>query len=1011
MSTLLYSLGHLVARRRLVVLAVWCFLAVVVVALAGVTGGKLISDFTIPGTESQRGIDTLAQRFPQASGTTGQIVFSARSGPVSAQQADIEKRIAAVAKVKHVSSVDDPFASGAVGTISTDKQDALAQVQFDVAVTDLPASTVPQVEKAAQPPAGAGFTSTLGGAMYTSTGVGLSTTELIGVAIAFLVLAITFSSLLAAGLPLVTAALGVGTTLAGVLTVASFTTVSTTTPTLALMIGLAVGIDYGLFIVTRHRRQLVAGQAVEESIAQASATAGSAVVFAGTTVIIALCGLSVAQIPFLSVMGLAAAAGVAVAVAVALTLLPAVLAIFGERMRPKPTSKAARLNRPAEGGRRTMGARWVALVTKVPVLTVVVVLAGIAVLALPVKDLTLALSDNGSAELGSPQRTTYDLVAAKFGPGYNAPLLVTADVITSTDPKGTVKDLADDIATLPGVVAITKQTPNPTGDLGLVRVVPEWSQSDPRTAALVQQIRARAPALESELKVADILVTGQTAVAIDVSDRLSNALLPFGLVIVGLALVLLAIVFRSIAVPIKATLGYLLSIGAALGAVSATFVWGWFDGPLGITETGPVVSFLPIILMGVLFGLAMDYEVFLVSQIREDYVHHHDARHAVTTGFTSSARVVTAAAVIMIAVFAAFVPDGDSTIKPIALGLAVGVFVDAFGVRMTLVPAVLALLGDLAWWIPRRLDRVLPTIDVEGQALVRHVEQVEWEERNGAVAVRAEGLLLESAAGTATVEASVGLGTLATVEHPDPMVRSALTWTLAGRHKPLGGQVAVLGRVLPEEGAAVRRRVRVVSTPDPADDARTVRRYLSALLLARSRRPWPSRRDARLCLDQTTEWLRRAGSPAVEGGPLASRTVGSLSGLERRLLALSTVVVQRPDLVVVEEADAGIDRDALQHLAALCGELVRAGTTVVLVGLQVSDLVVPPEPPEAAELAEPEAPVETEAVETAEAEANEPAGPAPEPADLEPDAVPDLVPGLVREPRREARSIPEGAPR
>ena len=480
---------------------------------------------------------------------------------------------------------------------------------------------------------------------------------------------------------------------------------------------------------------------VEESVAQALATAGSAVVFAGTTVIIALCGLAVAQIPFLSVMGWAAAVGVAVAVLVALTLLPAVLSSFGNRLRPKPKSKAARLYRAAAGeGRKTMGARWVRVVTKLPALTVVVVLAGIAVIAFPAKDLTLALTDNGSAEQGTPQRTAYDLVATAFGPGYNAPLLVTADIITSTDPKGVVKDLADDIGKLDGVAAITKQTPNSTGDLGLVRVVPEWSQSDPRTTDLVQRIRAQAPQLEKDLKIADITVTGQTAVAIDVSSRLSAALVPFGIVVVGLALILLAIVFRSVAVPIKAALGYLLSIAAALGAVTAAFIWGWFAGPLNITWSGPVVSFLPIILMGVLFGLAMDYEVFLVSQMREDYVHGHDAQHAIRTGFTSSARVVTAAAIIMISVFAAFIPEGNATIKPIALGLAVGVFVDAFLVRMTLVPAVMALLGNAAWWIPRWLDRLLPVIDVEGQALVRHVAQAEWDEANGPVAVRAEAV-------------------------------------------------------------------------------------------------------------------------------------------------------------------------------------------------------------------------------------------------------------------------------
>ncbi len=746
------------ARHKLRVLVAWLFLAAIVFGLAGAVGGKLIDDFTIPGTESQQGIDTLAERFPQASGTTGQVVFTSSKGPVADQKAAIEERIKAIEQVQHVTSVDDPFASGAVGTISTDKGDALSQIQFDVSLADLPADTVAEVEKAAAPPPSSTFTVSLGGSMYTSTGTAISATELIGVAVAFVVLAVTFVSLLAAGLPLLTAGLGVGITLAGILVVASVATVSSTTPTLAEMIGLAVGIDYGLFLVTRYRRLMAQGLPVDEAIAQSLATAGSAVVFAGTTVIIALCGLAVANIPFLTVMGIAASAGVAMAVLVAMTLLPAVLALFGEKLRPKPGSRAEKVAHPAPGAKKTMGAHWVALITKVPALTVVLVILVIGVLAYPVKDLALSLPDNGSAEEGSPQRETYDLIAKEFGPGYNAPLLVAADVITSTDPVGTVNKLADEIAKIDGVVAITKQTPNPTGDLGLVRVVPEWSQSDPRTADLVHRIRAEAPRLESQLGVADMVVTGQTAVAIDVSTRLAGALVPFGIVVVGLALILLMIVFRSIAVPIKATLGYLLSIMAALGVVSAVFIWGWFNGPLDITWSEPVVSFMPIIVMGVLFGLAMDYEVFLVSAIREDYVHHGDARHAVTTGFISSARVVTAAALIMITVFASFVPDGNSTIKPIALGLSVGVFVDAFLVRMTLVPAVMAMLGDKAWWLPRSWDRALPIIDVEGAALVRHVEEAAWIETHGEVAIRADGLLLPSSDGPVALDFGVRAG-------------------------------------------------------------------------------------------------------------------------------------------------------------------------------------------------------------------------------------------------------------
>ncbi len=1000
MSTFLYALGHAVARHRWRALLVWVLLVGVCFGVTSFAKGALVNDYTIPGTESQHGIDTLDERFPQASGTTGQLVFESTSGPITDHQAPIEDQIKAIEKVKHVSGVDDPFASGAVGTISADKKFAQSQIQFDVSVTDLSPTTITEVEKAAKTAAGAGYTTTLGGDMYTSTGAGVGLTDLIGVFVAFIVLSITFGSLIAAGLPLITAGLGVGITMSTILSIASVATISTTTPTLALMIGLAVGIDYGLFIVTRHRRQLAQGMGVEESLAQSSATAGSAVVFAGTTVIIALCGLAVANIPFLTTMGVAAAGGVAVAVCAALTLLPALLAICGNRLRPKPNSHPVKLLDRAAAG-RTMGARWVAVATRVPAVTVVAVLLIIGVLAIPLKDLALALPDNGSAEVGSPQRTTFDLVATEFGPGYNAPLLVTADIITSTDPKGTVSDLADDIAKIPGVVAITKQTPNETADLGLVRVVPQWAQSDPRTTELVGRIRAEAPAWQTKLKISDITVTGQTAVAIDVNTRLSGALVPFGLVVVGLALILLMVVFRSIAVPIKAALGYLLSIAAALGTVTAAFIWGWGAGPLGITEIGPLVSFLPIILMGVLFGLAMDYEVFLVSAIREDYVHGRDpsppqrARHAIRTGFISSARVVTAAAVIMISVFAAFIPHGSSTIKPIALGLAVGVFVDAFLVRMTLVPAVLALLGAKAWWMPKRLDKALPHIDVEGSALVRHVEQVAWEETNGAVAIRAEAAAIATDDGPVPVDLSVARQTTVSYDHPDPAVRAALVWTLGGWRKPVGGHLAVLGRVLPEEAGAVRKSVRVVPLPSRDDDAVDVRRYVSTLLVAQSDKPWPSRRTTGRALDQAENWL----SPlqAGTGGPrLADRRMGDLTTLERLLVTLSAAAVQSPELIVVAEPDRDLDPGSLSWFAGVCAELVHdTGTTVLLVGSTVTALAAAPTSPvpgsETVAPADPapaDAPDPT-AADPAPAAVADPTAEAPVPADEADDGTPD----------------------
>jgi RND superfamily putative drug exporter len=448
-------------------------------------------------------------------------------------------------------------------------------------------------------------------------------------------------------------------------------------------------------------------------------------------VVIALSGLAVVGIPFLTVMGVGAAGTVLVAVLVALTLLPALLGFAGGRLAPKPGSRAARREladaQEGTGAGGSMGARWTRLITRRPLLTVLAVLAGLVVLAIPAPQLQLALPDNSTAAPESSQRQAYDLISENFGPGLNGPLVVlvenldpataeqTAGAVAATiggAPSGTSGEITgglDDVAyALPTVL--------PDGATAIVTVIPESGPQEEATNALVADIRDLVPGFEQRTGT-DLAVTGQTAVAIDVSDRLADALLPFALVVVGLALVLLLLVFRSILVPIKAAVGFLLSVAASFGAVVAVFQWGWLVDLLGVPATGPVISFLPVILMAVLFGLAMDYEVFLVSRMREEYVHGAAPREAVVAGARHAARVVVAAALIMFSVFASFVTIEDVIVKAIAFGLAVGILVDAFLVRMTLVPAVLALLGRSAWWLPRRLDRILPDLDVEGARL------------------------------------------------------------------------------------------------------------------------------------------------------------------------------------------------------------------------------------------------------------------------------------------------------
>ncbi len=813
MSSYLFRLGRRIAGSAGKVVVAWLVVLGVAGGLAAAFGGQLSDEITIPGTESQQGLDVLETRFPEVSGTIGQVVYSTpEGGDITDHRTAIEQRLELMREIDQVRFAVSPFTEDARDlSLSEDGEHALVQVQLTIPLEKVTPELQGEIAEAAGDPEG--LEVDLGGQMYTTTSTPVSPTEAIGLAVALVVLVLTLGSLLAAGVPLLTAMLGVGVTMSALVVVARFVPINTSTPSLAMMIGLAVGIDYALFLAARHRDQLGEGMEVDESVARSVATAGSAVIFAGVTVVIALCGLVVARIPFLSLMGVAAAAGVAVAVAVALTLVPALLALAGERLRPQ--GQRAREDAGSRG-RRTTGQRWVRLVTRRPAMTLAVGVIGLLMLAFPGKDLALGLPDTGSAPEGAPERITYDLIAEEYGPGFNSPLLVTADIVRTREPVKVMKQIGRDIGRVDGVAAIALTTPNRKADLGIVQVVPEHGQTDPRTAQLVRDIRDRADEVEQRYDVDDILVTGQTAATIDVSDRLWGALLPFGLVVVGLSLLLLMIVFRSVAVPLKATVGYLFSVGASFGAVVLVFQEGWFADVVNVEKLGPVPSFLPIMLMGVLFGLAMDYEVFLVARMREDYVHEGDARGAIERGFVSSAQVVTAAAVIMIAVFASFVPHGDAAVKPIAFGLAVGVLVDAFVVRMTLVPAVLALLGDRAWRLPTWLDRWLPSLDVEGEGLSDHLEHEAWTEEHGPVAVRAEGISVHDP----TTGSPVLTGTDLVLRPGEVVVAAgdtasgrALVAALSGRMRLDAGRLVVLGRFLPTEAAAVRARVGIDQAP------------------------------------------------------------------------------------------------------------------------------------------------------------------------------------------------------
>ena len=839
MSSMLYALGLRATRAKVLVLGIWLAILALLGAGAVFLSQGANAPITIPGTESQAAIDTLGRTFPEVSGTSGRIIVVAPEGDHVAEEpfkSEISAAAVELEKLDTVTGVSTPFSEVAASEISEDERAALLTIQMQVSTGDVPASTTAGVQDAVKQLTEAlpeGTQVSYGGDAFSTAIPGFSAAESVGVIIAFLVLLLTLGSLAAAGMPLLIAMIGVGVSVAGIYFTTAFIDMTSTTPMLALMLGLAVGIDYTLFIVSRHQEQLRAGVEMRESIARATATSGSAVVFAGLTVIIALLGLSVAGIPFLTSLGVAAAAGVAVAVLIAVTLTPAVLAMAGMKILSRKqrrllqqddesvTSTSSVAGEPSHvepvetGDHHTATAKtsktskadrffggWVKAVTAKPLITVVTVLVALGVATIPAFDLRLALPGAETLEADNPARVTYELTGEHFGEGANGPLLLTGSIISSTDPLGLMNDLADEIRQIPGVADVPLATPNRGADTGIIQVVPEEGPQSESTAALVNELRAHHDEWLDKYGVS-LAVTGFTAVGIDVSQLLLEALVPFGVLVVGLSLILLAMVFRSVWVPVKATLGYVLSVGAAFGAVVAVFQWGWLADAFNVHHAGPVLSFMPIILMGVLFGLAMDYEVFLVSRIREEVVHGSDSSSAIKRGFVGSGRVVTAAAIIMFAVFAAFVPEGDPSIKVIALGLAVGVFVDAFIVRMTLVPAVLQLLGDRAWRMPRWLDKLLPVFDVEGEGLARELAHASWPADMPDARIASADLTLPQVG--RVPELRVGAGEVLLLDPADAR-SAALATVLSGRGAMKAGTLKVAGLLLPERAASLRGR-------------------------------------------------------------------------------------------------------------------------------------------------------------------------------------------------------------
>ncbi|HEU5027317.1 MAG TPA: MMPL family transporter [Spirillospora sp.] len=739
MASLLFRLGRSAFRLRWVVALLW--VAVIAAIGFGAVNAPAAGDpqLSVPGIESQKAFDLINQRFPgaDAKGAGARVVFVAPDGQkvtAAKYRTVIDKTVAAAARSPQVASAADPFKTHAV---SKDGSTAYATISYKVKSGDLTGATKKTLTGALRGARASGLTVEAGGtAVSSQAGIGGSS-EVIGIVLAAVILLVTFGSLAAAGMPLISAIVGVGVSTLAVLALSSTFGLTSATSSLASMLGLACGIDYALFIVSRYREERARGREAREAAATAVGTAGSAVVVAGLTVIIALAGLSVVGIPMLASMGIAAAAAVAVAVLVAVTLVPALLGFWPDAVLPRKARRARKARASRNGGRHagqapadtvrdsgvreSRGGRWPRFVLRHPILVVIAAVVGLGILAVPAAGLHLGTSGDGAKPVSTTERRAYDALSKGFGAGFNGPLTVVVDARetgahTPDAPPRAVQAIESRLAPTSGVASVSAPRFNTAGDTAILTVMPATGPTDARTADLVHAIRAERPALERQTG-ATYQVTGSTASDIDMAQKIQGALLPYLAVVLGLAIVLLLVIFRSIVVPFKAAAGFLLSVLAALGSVVAVFQWGWGAGLLGLGQGGPIMSLMPIFLVGIVFGLAMDYEVFLVSRMREAFVHDGRADRAIVAGFGLSARVVAAVALIMISVFSGFVGAGEPMIKMIGFGLAVAVLFDAFVVRMAFVPAVLALFGKAAWWIPRWLDRVLPRLDVEGASL------------------------------------------------------------------------------------------------------------------------------------------------------------------------------------------------------------------------------------------------------------------------------------------------------
>lgn len=791
MGKFLHRIGASLFEKRWWAVGVWLL---VLLSLGGAAYHyyKPVSGaLSIPGVQSQAAIDRLGELFPNVGEGSGRIVFHTTDKVISDYTSAITSSLDDVRNVHGVTGAVGPFDNPSA--ISDDGKTAYAEIQLKDGQGEISKDTLSAIAKITEQLNGNGLEVERGGNLVSwipDKIIGF--TEMSGLLIALMVLILTFGSLVAAGMPIISALVSVATGITGLFALSQVVEINSTTPILAAMLGLAVGIDYSLFIISKYHSLLLAGHGFKEAAGRAVGTAGNAVIFAASTVIIALAALSVVRIPFMTVMGLSAAVTIAFAGLVAITLTPSLLGIFGKHLfsrRMRDQIATAQKRGPValhETGHVSFWHRWGESIVKHPLVAIIFSLVIVGLLGWPVSHLQLGLPTDQYAGKATTQKKAYDLLSNAFGPGFNAPLIVIAEnlpVVTDAD-RQTVRDslmanfnkqlseqaaaqqaqfqakaaqattfaeqqalrqeiaaaqvagekqkqvalakidaaiaqysslyqlnvVATSIAKIGNVKSAVPAMVTPDGKAGLIQVIPDSAPSDKKTSDLISYLRNN-QALSAGNKNVSLAITGTTSLQDDINQKLTDALPVYLAVVVGLSLILLLIAFRSVLIPIKATIGFLLSVSAMFGSMVAIFQLGHF----GLVSPAPIVSFIPIIGIGILFGLAMDYEFFLVSSMHESYIHTKNARKAIITGFSLGAQVVTAAAIIMVAVFAGFIGNHDTTIKSIGFGLAVGILVDAFVVRMTFVPAVMTLLGKSAWWLPKWLDRILPHVSIEGE--------------------------------------------------------------------------------------------------------------------------------------------------------------------------------------------------------------------------------------------------------------------------------------------------------